>query len=400
MAEKSLVEQALLEAKTIEESVKRSAKEILPSVLKREINDLVKESINEVDEIDLDSDTLDITDDEMDMDMAPISGGMDMGMDSIELDLTASSDDEVMKVFKKMGPEDEIEVVKTGDGVTLTDGNEEYEIKNVSEGKKNEPIYEIELDDDMDEMHDMDEMYGGKKGDQSKSHEDYMNEMEDMDEMHDEQMYEIELDDEEELEEGKARSFVKGRKATSGRRKGTNKPSAIPNKNLYKKNIKESRKPQRTISPRVIKENKALRGTLAKYGDEVKTLKGKNEEYRKALSLFREKLNEVAVFNSNLAYTTKLFTDHSTTKKEKLNILSRFDEVNSLKESKSLYKQINSEVGTGKAPARLKEVISRKGGTKVITESNNSAKNSTIRENKVYQDPQMKRMMDLMTKIK
>ena len=43
-----------------------------------------------------------------------------------------------------------------------------------------------------------------------------------------------------------------------------------------------------------------------------------------------------------MAYTTKLFTDHSTTKKEKLNILSRFDEVNSLKESKSLYKQILS----------------------------------------------------------
>ena len=380
MAEKSLVEQALLEAKTIEESVKRSAKEILPSVLKREINDLVKESINGVDEIDLDSDTLDITDDEMDMDMAPM-GGMDMGMDSIELDLTASSDDEVMKVFKKMGPEDEIEVVKTGDGVTLTDGNEEYEIKNVSEGKKNEPIYEIELEDDM--MDDYDD--------------------EDMIEEDDEQMYEIELDDfegEDELEEGKARSFAKGRKATSGTRKGTNKPSAIPNKALYKKEIKESRRPQRTISPRVIKENKVLRGTLAKYGDEVKTLKGKNEEYRKALSLFREKLNEVAVFNSNLAYTTKLFTDHSTTKKEKLNILSRFDEVNSLKESKSLYKQINTEVGTSKSPSRLKEVISRKGGTKVITESNNSVNNSTIRENKVYQDPQMKRMMDLMSKIK
>ena len=91
-----------------------------------------------------------------------------------------------------MGPEDEIEVVKTGDGVTLTDGNEEYEIKNVSEGhhKKDETMYEIELDDDMDmmdddmmEMQDMDEMYGGKKGDESKSHEDYMDEMEDMDEM-------------------------------------------------------------------------------------------------------------------------------------------------------------------------------------------------------------------------
>ena len=376
MAEKSLVEQALLEAKAIEESVKRSAKEILPSVLKREINDLVKESINEVDEIDLDSDTLDITDDEMDMDMAPM-GGMDMDMDSIELDLTASSDDEVMKVFKKMGPEDEIEVVRTGDGVTLTDGNEEYEIKNVSEGTKNEPIYEIELEDDM-----MDDM---------------MDDDDDMIEEDDEQMYEIELDEEDELEENKARTHAKGQKASSGKRKGSPKPSAIPNKALHKKEIKESK---RSISPRVIKENKMLRGTLAKYGDEVKTLKGKNEEYRKALSLFREKLNEVAVFNSNLAYTTKLFTDHSTTKKEKLNILSRFDEINSLKESKSLYKQINSEVGASKSPSRLKEVISRKGGTKVITESNNSAKNSTIRENKVYQDPQMKRMMDLMSKIK
>tara|TARA_R110002020_G_scaffold158864_7_gene342340 strand:+ start:3837 stop:5126 length:1290 start_codon:yes stop_codon:yes gene_type:complete len=429
MAEKSLVEQALLEAKTIEESVKQSAKEILPSVLKKEINDLVKESINEVDEIDLDSETLDITDDEMDM--GPMG---DMKMDSVELDLTKSSDDEVMKVFKKMGPEDEIEVVKTGDGVTLTDGNEEYEIKNVSEGKKNEPIYEIELDDDMNEMMDKKMEEGGaKKGDQSatrsdyknykgtdkgyrgktgSSHgdqgdpEDYMKEMYGKKrhmEMKDEQMYEIELDGEEELEEASmARTFAHGKRASSGTRKGLPKASVVPNKALAKK-LKESKRPQRTVSkkqnvsPRVIKENKMLRGTLSKYGEEVKSLKGKNEEYKKALSLFREKLNEVAVFNSNLAYTTKLFTDHSTTKKEKLNILSRFDEVNSLKESKSLYKQINSEVGTGKKP--IQEVIRSKGGTRVITESNNKAKNSIIRENKIYQDPQMKRMMDLMKKI-
>ena len=141
-----------------------------------------------------------------------------------------------------------------------------------------------------------------------------------------------------------------------------------------------------------------LKGTLSKYGDQVKVLKGKNEEYKRALSLFREKLNEVAVFNSNLAYTTKLFTDHSTTKKEKLNILSRFDEVITLKESKSLYKKINGEVSR-KGTLPIQEVISKKGGTKVITESSNSVKNNTIRENKVYQDPQMKRMMDLMGKL-
>ena len=414
MAEKSLVEQALLEAKAITESVKESAKEILPSLLKKEINELIKESIDDVDEIELDSEEIDVTDD-MDMDMM----GMDMDMGAVELDLTSSSDDEVMKVFKKMGPEDEIEVVKTGDGVTLTDGNEEYEIKNVSEGKKSEPIYEIELDDDMMEEG------GADMGDQSATRSDYKNykgtdkgyhgntgsshgdqggpDDYELNEMDDEPVYEIELDGEgeEELEEASmARTFAHGSRASSGTRKGTPKSSVIPNKSLAKQNgIKESRKP-RTAQPssRVIKENKMLKGTLSKYGDQVKVLKGKNEEYKKALSLFREKLNEVAVFNSNLAYTTKLFTDHSTTKKEKLNILSRFDEVITLKESKSLYKKINGEVSS-KGSLPIQEVISKKGGTKVITESSNSVKNNTIRENKVYQDPQMKRMMDLMGKL-
>ena len=310
MAEKSLVEEALLEAKAIEESVKKSAKEILPSVLKKEINELVKESINDIGEIDIDSEDLDITDEDDDMDMDLMG---DMNMDSVELDLTASSDDEVLKVFKKMGPEDEIEVVKTGDGVTLTDGNEEYEIKNVSEGcgTSKETVYEIELDDDMMEMEDMDEMHGSEEDQEIPG--DYS-----MNEMKDETMYEIELDEtdelddfegEEELEEASmGRSFAHGAKASSGTPKGLKKTSTIPNKDRYKKEVNESRKTPRkpNTTPRVIKENKKLRESLGAYGTEVKKLRSKNEEYKKALSLFREKLNEVAVFNSNLAYTTKL----------------------------------------------------------------------------------------------
>jgi hypothetical protein len=69
---------------------------------------------------------------------------------------------------------------------------------------------------------------------------------------------------------------------------------------------------------------------------EVDMLKSKNEEYRKALNVFRDKLNEVAVFNSNLAYATRLFTEHSTTKQEKINILRRFDGAETIKESKTL----------------------------------------------------------------
>jgi hypothetical protein len=63
------------------------------------------------------------------------------------------------------------------------------------------------------------------------------------------------------------------------------------------------------------------------------------------LNIFRDKLNEVAVFNSNLAYATRLFTEHSTSKQEKINILRRFDSAESLKESKALYKTIKEELG-------------------------------------------------------
>jgi hypothetical protein len=128
---------------------------------------------------------------------------------------------------------------------------------------------------------------------------------------------------------------------------------------------------------------------------EMNLLKEKNEEYKKALDFFRTKLNEVAVFNSNLAYSTRLFTEHSTTKQEKINILRRFDSVESLKESKNLYKTIKSElVGNGTATV-VKESITER---VVKTPQNGSATN--LIESKTYENPQFLRMKDLMTKIK
>ncbi len=126
---------------------------------------------------------------------------------------------------------------------------------------------------------------------------------------------------------------------------------------------------------------------------EVSMLREKNDEYRKALNVFREKLNEVAIFNSNLAYATRLFTEHSTTKKEKINILRRFDGVETLKESKSLYKSIKDEL--------------TKGDTQPITESVETKLNKQVStgssvnliESKTYENPQFLRMKDLMSKL-
>lgn len=131
----------------------------------------------------------------------------------------------------------------------------------------------------------------------------------------------------------------------------------------------------------------------ANVNEEVQKLREKNEEYRKALNVFREKLNEVAVFNSNLAYATRLFTEHTTTKQEKINILRRFDDVETLKESKNLYTSIKSELGSNKSQAVVTESFER------IEKSPASGSAQNLIESKTYENPQFLRMKDIMSKI-
>jgi hypothetical protein len=128
--------------------------------------------------------------------------------------------------------------------------------------------------------------------------------------------------------------------------------------------------------------------------EEVERLREKNEEYRKALNIFREKLNEVAVFNSNLAYATRLFTEHTTTKQEKINILRRFDDVESLKESKTLYSSIKGELNT---TSSTQSVVTE--SIEKIGKSPASGSSQNLIESKTYENPQFLRMKDIMQKI-
>ena len=202
--------------------------------------------------------------------------------------------------------------------------------------------------DDSRSKRDYEQKFGGNKGDKSKTHsgKDY---------------------EKTETKEA-ARTYGMGSKEGRGLRKGiTNNRNYVYGKNGVKVESLES---------------------------EVSMLREKNEEYRKALNVFREKLNEVAIFNSNLAYATRLFTEHSTTKKEKINILRRFDGVETLKESKNLYKSIKDELGQVDTKS-INESVGNKINNTVSTGSS-----TTLIESKTYENPQFLRMKDLMSKIK
>ena len=386
------------------------------------------------DESDEDEDDMEIdTDDMLMMDLP----GDELEVDDEEeillpLDLTGASDEEILKVFKAMGEEDGIVVTQDGDEITLKDdeadveyqiqmeefggkkgddskshkdyeeSNEEYGGKKGDDSKSHEDyeesnegdevVYEIELGEDdgnyygdaaeddysqieklkKDAHHDAEEHhkeehyeeYGGKKGDDSKSHKDYEESNEEFggkkgDDSKSHKDYE-------EAKEGMVRSHAAGQKASSDKSKGLSKPHSIPNRARYNESLEK----------------------------EVKQLREKNEEYRKALNIFKEKLNEVAVFNSNLAYATRLFTEHSTTKQEKINILRRFDSAETIKESKSLYKTVKEDLDSKGSSAVVTESVASK-----VQKSPSKGSATNLIESKTYENPQFMRMKDLMGKL-
>ena len=147
---KNVVEDALFQIKNLEETLQENAKGILQSTMSEEIKQLVKESLKEQedDEIDtptpdagapedMDDDDMEMDDEDMEMDDEDMDMGddeMDMGdedevdMDDETIDMTGASDAEVLRVFKAMGDNDGIVVKKEGGNIHLTDGDNEYMI--------------------------------------------------------------------------------------------------------------------------------------------------------------------------------------------------------------------------------------------------------------------------------
>jgi hypothetical protein len=496
--EKSLVEEAIIQMKNLEEAVAENAKGILASTMSQEIKELVKESLTEQDdEIETD---IDVEEPESD-DIANITmgddeeeeEGDDTDIDNIDLgigsddedddeddledvededdedtiDLTDVDDDEeILRVFQLMGPDDNIVVTKDDKGNTHLKDEEtgkEYMIV----GESEEEYGEMEFDKDDDDNESIEDIVGRMFGDD----EDEELEEDGFYGMDEEIVYEIQMDDEE-LEEGEE-EFVDDEFAISESKKMSIKPKGVgmgspkfkydakPNQGTgFKTKMKEAPKSVGTGKAKFdfkegenagdkLGKNTMVKKTETKEGSnrkpmvkkvegkkeetkeasrtlgagsnfrkgglpksrahssfntaikestndkEVQILREKNEEYRKALNIFRNKLNEVAVFNSNLAYATRLFTEHSTSKQEKINILRRFDSVETIKESKNLYQTFKNELSAGTKSQPMNESLENK-----IAKAPATGSAVNLIESKTYENPQFLRMKDLMAKLK
>ena len=424
---KSIIEEALLEAQEIDKAFKANAKEILSKTMSTEIEGIVKESLldsnkalkeeeeddeitatelevsdnedemesedemgsEEEDEMEDETeeveDTLDViepidsededemtvgsdevtfdnvADDEMGtMGDDEMTGDLSSDMDVV--DMTPVSDEQLITVFKKMGPDDEIEVVQDGGNLNIKDNKAgtEYRVELGSsineneESEEDEIIYEIEVDTDEEEVINLDEI-GAAQGE----HEGFCREFPE-------------------------HNSCKGEEMEEGKYSGRRRQFKQAERRFQPKIQTESK----VRFSKLIKENSELKNQVSSYEKELNEVKELNENFVKSLKDFRTKLQEVALFNSNLAHTVRLFTEHTTTKDEKMNIIKRFDECKDLKESKLTYKSILNEMTSTPKKSSIKESIDEK-----LNQTKTSS--TLISEQSAFVNPEFEKMKKL-----
>lgn len=116
-----------------------------------------------------------------------------------------------------------------------------------------------------------------------------------------------------------------------------------------------------------------------------------NKQLKKELLSIKESLREAVVLNYNLGQITKLFTENTTTREEKINIIKRFgNEANTVENSKKLYESVSRE---------LKKVNQLNGVNNIDKQLSESKGNNLLVETPIYQSDDLTESLNLMKRL-
>lgn len=343
-------------------------------------------------------------------------------------DLTGEKDyDKVVKVYKLLKDDDNVVVKKDGDKVTLKDGENDAEYvidlgaedgdeepvadedslneggnpacvptnenkknrKTMKESKK-ERIFEVDLgytdnyqkEDPMDTNLSMNEPGKGKDwdkglpkgkekpwvGDNVKGAGDPYGEGEKVNE-EEEKLEDITDQQECSLEEAAMSTSRQADQKETKSNKSSNAQLPQVSKNVSVAGTYDEVKLAESIlakSEAILKENKELKDTLVKV---------------------KSALQEALMVNVNLGKVTKLFLENTTTKKEKVDIINRFNEAKTIDQSNALYESIKHELNSAKQNVMLEGKSMTANGSE------------TLNENKIYEAPEFGSMRDFIKRM-
>jgi hypothetical protein len=474
MKKNNTAEKTILEAEQITKALKEGTEKNLRDIVKEAISNLVAESEDEEDPEKEDSyDVEDVNTEETpavadneteapegeeDFDDAEGEEGGEDGSeegdaddewsDDMEqykvgdndYDFTGVEGDEILKVYNKLGDDDQIFVKKEDDGT--------YSVKDDETGA--EFVIELDpdaLDADADETEDFsDDVDDASEGDDEVEF-DFGGEDDEEPESDDE--IEINLGDEDEDEDtlneenlGYTDSYQKDvfdkkfnmnepadSKTTNdwdaGVPKGSEKPwagkgnskpfekkvnecgpvatsaepvvpeqeanleedgSGLNTKHANKKSTNHiNRKAQNQRQSSENGDYKALRESAMKIYEKAKAIQAENKQYRECINKIKQSLYEAAVLNVNMGKLVDILVNETTTKEEKKRICERFNNVKTLSEGKALHAAIKEE---------LKESVK----SSPIVEKQFVAEAKNLNENVIFENTNNP-SLDLMTRM-
>lgn len=194
-------------------------------------------------------------------------------------------------------------------------------------------------------------------------------------------LFEVEIDDEMPVEETHTRGMA--RKHNSVGR------VEVPDTNVQAdeddtRNIFVGASQKRNTSRNNVSESRQLQAIKR----QANAILAENQELKDIAAQIKEKLNEAVIINSSLAKVIKLVTENSTTRDEKINILNRFNRVNSLNESRALYSQISNELKSAHS-------VNNTMLNNTLTEVKGQNKNMIVETNMLNESEDLKQIIDL-----
>jgi len=426
--------------KSLVETTKETLKGIVDEAVNKNLRSLISESDKDDDDFEeeeVNSTDLDITDDDdasgeestdtdteagedapesetvTDIEVSGTDDGSDEDMwDSLEqykdedgeYDLTGMSGDDVVKVLKVMKPEDGdgVRVIKKDDGnIQLIDDENDAEYLIVlddeceggecelGESVMNEGNVNLGYTDNYQDKTAMTmdtddgaktrkwnagtptgngKRWVGHKGDMSPYNEN-VNEAEE-----DECIVEVEMD-----ECGDAP--VEESAMTMANKRTDREPNMEDNGHE-----RERRHRNRTgVNPTMNKTNESISRKL-------EALQNENKQLKQIAETMRDRLNEAVVINSSLGKIIKLVTENTTTRDEKINIVNRFNDVQSVKESNQLYESISKEL---KNAHPINNTVDNAVNGEMLAES----KKQNVVETQLYESDDLSSTRDLMHRL-
>jgi hypothetical protein len=364
------IEELLLKVSEVKTLTESQTNETLKTVLQTEVKSFVKESLDKNDMIEDSDDNMPLDYEEEvvnnefgDEELSDLltkldeeDGDDEMSDDSEEtaddtedkvIDLRGKSKEEIMDFLSSL-PDDEViefQIEKSED----EDGEEVFDLKSLDDDD------ELELDID----------------DQDMDMEDDMNmDDEDMD-MDDDMEIEMGDDDDMEDEEEKLDEWIKEALQESKMEARINEYKVIVEQYEQKLN-----RMQKAYNEKI----KVLKEEVSTKVAENLRLKNQKAKYDQALTESKNMLDQLAVHNTNLLHITKLFTEQTVSRDEKVQIAEQFDSVTTINESKILFEALSKTLP--------KKTISGKNELKDLKDSiNESSKKDIIKEEKTFNDP-------------